>query len=122
MKPEESLHIACQRWLDMMALQDWRFGCVFHVPNGGQRHIAVARKLKAMGVKPGIPDYVCPVPSNGFNGMVVELKVPGGRLSEHQKRWMEIFKRLHYRCAVCYEVEPFKHGFLEYFNEPPSAG
>lgn len=53
---------------------------IFAIPNGGQRNIAVAAKLKAEGVTAGIPDLFIPAWS-----LWIEMKTPTGRLSEPQK-------------------------------------
>ena len=78
------------------ALADWldAIGVLwFHPPNGGFRHARVAAKLKAEGVKAGVPDvWICTPPPNvpDAPGCVVELKAKkGGRLSKHQRRWLD---------------------------------
>lgn len=58
---------------------------IFHIPNGGRRSISVAKKLRAEGVKPGVPDLYCPAWR-----MWIEMKrSKGGRLSKDQKDWIE---------------------------------
>lgn len=47
---------------------------IYHIPNGGQRHIRVAQKLKAEGVRAGVLDYCLPVPVGGYHGLYLELK------------------------------------------------
>ena len=39
----------------------WRRIPVFHIPGGGSRHPAEAARLKAQGVKAGVPDLCIPV-------------------------------------------------------------
>ena len=46
----------------------------FAVPNGGQRHPAVAAKLKAEGVRSGTADVVLLLPRAGFHGLLLEFK------------------------------------------------
>jgi hypothetical protein len=55
----------------------------FAIPNGGARHIAVAKKLQAEGVKPGVPDLCFLLP--GGRTAWLEMKIAGGRLSPDQK-------------------------------------
>lgn len=65
---------------------------LFAVPNGGLRSKAAAGKLKAEGVKPGVPDVCLPVPSADGQAacLWIELKrLKGGRLSEAQNAWIE---------------------------------
>ena len=54
----------------------------FHPPNGGHRHPVVAAKLKAQGVKPGVPDVV--IIWRG-RAIFIELKAHKGSLSDAQK-------------------------------------
>lgn len=54
---------------------------IFAIPNGEKRSISVARRLKAEGVKPGVPDLNVPE-----WGLWIEMKRrEGGRLSADQK-------------------------------------
>lgn len=57
----------------------------FHCPNGGYRHPAVAKKMKAMGVLPGVPDWTFNLPGPRF--AYLELKDHKGRQSEAQKQF-----------------------------------
>lgn len=67
----------------------------FHVPNGEHRHKAVAVRLKAQGVKAGVPDVLLPVRAGGFVGLVLELKRPSrrrakdGGVAPEQERWLD---------------------------------
>jgi hypothetical protein len=62
---------------------------LYHVPNGGKRTKATAGRLKAEGVKSGVPDINLDVPRRGFHGLRIELKrVKGGKQEETQKRWI----------------------------------
>ena len=85
------------RWLDMRGV-DW-----FHPPNGGARSVVVGRKLKEQGAKAGVPDVVIitPPPAGDFVGTVIELKTKTGRVSEHQKRWLETFAEHGWLTQVC---------------------
>ena len=42
---------------------------MFAIPNGGDRHPAVAGKLRDEGVKAGVPDIFLPVPRGKYHGM-----------------------------------------------------
>lgn len=50
------------------------FELIYHVPNGGHRAKAVAAKLKAQGVKAGIPDLALPMARGGYFGLYIEFK------------------------------------------------
>lgn len=49
---------------------------LFAVPNGGERNIIVAGKMKAEGVRAGVPDICLPVPRLGFHSLWIEMKKP----------------------------------------------
>lgn len=64
---------------------------LFHVPNGGNRHKATAVKLKAQGVRKGVPDLCLPVPRNDFHGLWIEMKrIRGGSVKPEQKDWHDL--------------------------------
>ena len=83
-KTEDQIQIEVARWLDHRLPKDWRW---YHPPNGGWRKKSTAGRLKAMGVKPGIPDCVICRP-NGPD-IYIELKSFGGVLQESQKSWRD---------------------------------
>lgn len=74
---------------------------LFAVPNGGDRNVIVAAKMKAEGVKPGVPDYLFPVKRGGFNGLAIELKSMTGTASREQKEWIEALRAQGWRAEVC---------------------
>lgn len=64
-----------------------------HIPNGGERNVIVATKLKAMGTKAGVPDLFLPVARHGVHGLYIELKKDwkfgGGKPSADQLEWRD---------------------------------
>lgn len=50
---------------------------MFAIPNGGLRNIITARKLKAEGVKAGIPDIFLPIARGMYHGLFIEMKRQG---------------------------------------------
>ena len=73
-----------------------------HVPNGGQRHIATAVRLKRLGVKRGVPDIVLPVSRKGFHGLYLELKKDKGKVSDQQKEWLLRLNQEGYMAVVAF--------------------
>ena len=84
---EDVEQVALAQYLDYKGLK-WA-----HVPNGGQRSKAVAGKLKAQGVKPGVPDcLIFETPPNYpmAKGVAIELKrIKGGTVSQEQRGWLD---------------------------------
>jgi hypothetical protein len=59
----------------------------YAVPNGGKRDMITASRLKAEGVKPGVPDVCYPVPLHGFHSLYLEFKAKGGTVAGDQMDW-----------------------------------
>lgn len=72
------------------------------IPNGGERHGAVAGKLKAEGVKPGVPDVSWPVARGGFIGLAIEFKHGDGAPSKEQRVRIDSLQREGWLVAVCW--------------------
>jgi len=70
--------------LDVQARPDMIW---FAIPNGGHRHIAVAKMMKDEGVKRGIPDLAFFFPEGRC--AFLELKVKDGQLSKHQREFRD---------------------------------
>lgn len=67
---------------------------MFAVPNGGHRALAVAAKLKAEGVKRGVPDVWGPFPRGRYCGLVIEFKRPGETTTPEQADWLAALARV----------------------------
>ena len=96
---------------------DWQWSLLYAIPNGGQRTLATAARLKATGVKAGFPDIGLPVACAGYHGLFIELKrartvgkrgtpIGGGSVQTKQDEWHTKLRNEGYRVAVC-------HGWLE---------
>lgn len=75
---------------------------MFAIPNGGFRHIQTAARLKATGVKAGVPDICLPVAVGHYHGLFIEMKRrKGGRVSDAQSEFMGMLRHQGYCCIVC---------------------
>lgn len=71
-------------------------------PNGGLRDPRTAARLKAEGVKPGVPDITVAVARGPWHGMFIELKRQvKGVVSAEQQRRMRALTEAGYHCIVC---------------------
>jgi len=87
------------------AKADPRWSMMFAIPNGGKRSIGVAVKMKAEGVKRGVPDIFLPVPVGQWCGMFLEMKVrQGGQVSKEQRAFMADLDA-RYRVAIAHGAE-----------------
>jgi hypothetical protein len=74
---------------------------LFAVPNGGVRNKVTAARLKAEGVKRGVPDMWLPVARGDCHGLVIELKAKGGRPTPEQRVWLAALEAQGWRALVC---------------------
>lgn len=79
---------------------------LFAVPNGGHRNKVAASKLKAEGVKAGVPDYLLPVVREsgfiGYVGLAIELKrMKRSQTSSEQIEWQIHLSSQGWRAVVC---------------------
>ncbi len=94
-----------------------------HIPNGGQRDKAVAAKLKAEGVKAGVPDLCLPVPRGKYHGLYIEMKAIGGSPTQEQKAWIAALTEQGYAAQVCVGFEEAKETIEQYLRLPkPEKG
>jgi hypothetical protein len=90
---------------------------LYHVPNGGMRSKATAGKLRAEGVKAGVPDVCLPVARGGYHGLYVELKRrKGGKLSDKQREWITFLEAQGYHACVCAGWEEARDCLLAYLD------
>ncbi len=82
---EDEAQRALIAWRETVVTREPRLALLYHIPNGGKRNAATAGWLKAMGVKPGMPDNHLPVAARGFHSCYCELKIGRRQPSEAQR-------------------------------------
>lgn len=88
------------KWFDLQHKE--YAGRLFAVPNGGQRNIIVATRLKAEGLRSGVPDLMLPVACGGYHGIFIEMKIEKGKLTESQSDWLGFLNAQNYYATACY--------------------
>jgi VRR-NUC domain len=77
---------------------------LYAIPNATASK-AQAGKLKAEGMKSGVPDICIPCAFDGFNALYIEMKSDDGRLSEKQIDWRDGLQALGNKVVTCRSVE-----------------
>ncbi len=75
---------------------------MFAIPNGGQRATVTAIRLKAEGVKAGVPDIFLPCPQENWAGLWIELKAGSNKPTDTQREWLAGLREQGYVTAVCW--------------------
>lgn len=113
---ESQTQIAYFHWVKLKESQDDRFLAVFAVPNAGARTPRAGARMKAEGLRAGIPDIFCSIPSKGYHGLYIELKKKGGKISPNQITYLDLFTKYNYLCKVCYSLSELIEVTEDYLN------
>ena len=116
---EHDEQVALFQWAELAAGRYPELREMFAVPNGGQRHKAVAGKLKAEGVKPGVEDVMLLVPRGQFRGLLIEMKrvnaVPSD-VKPEQRAWHDAHRARGFCVWVCKGFEDARRVVLDYLS------
>ena len=112
MTPAPKIKPTFHRWIgteddfqmSVAALMDEHTHNWFHVANerktktytraNGSKWNPEGARLKAKGVKSGIPDVMCLDKINGWEGLAIELKVHPNKATDNQKQWLDKLAKL----------------------------
>lgn len=95
---------------------------MFAIPNGGERNIRVAARLRAEGVKKGVLDIFLPVPIAAWHGLFIELKRPKsderkkGVVEPEQADWITYLQSVGYGAVTCYGWESARDTLIAYLT------
>jgi len=109
---EHDLQVACVQWFRLQ----YPNMMMFAIPNGGKRHIAVARKMKAEGVLVGVADLFLAQPTELLHGLFIEIKMPKNYQTDAQKEFELYCKSRGYGYEVCKSFDQFKDVVESYLN------
>ena len=119
---EHAEQVALLHWVRLHESRWPELTLLLAIPNGGHRHPAVAGKLKAEGVRSGIPDLYLPSARGGAYGLWIEMKAPGGKLSQRQKITLIQLREQGYSACVCYGWEDAARTLTDYLAWPRTRG
>ncbi len=101
-EPEHAEQAALLYWVRLHEARYPELRWLYAVPNGRGRSKSEAGKLKAEGVKRGVPDLALDVARDGYHGLRIEMKAPGklGTVSPDQRAWHEHLTTEGYMIAI----------------------
>lgn len=120
-RSEHDEQVAVIQWIDALA-GDHLARLIFAVPNGARTSISVAKRLKAEGLRKGVPDLMLPVARHGYHGLFIEMKRVGGVKSDTsiaQMGWHGALLEEGYRVTTCYGFEEARQTITAYLTPKP---
>ena len=114
---EHQEQAALFEWAAIKSRQIPELAYLYAVPNGGFRHKATAAKLKAEGVKRGVPDVALPVARGPYHGCWIEMKYGKNKPTSSQERWMEFLRGQGHYVTVCYSWEEASRELMDYLRQ-----
>lgn len=113
--PEHDAQVQVFQWAELMSNKYPELKLLMAIPNGAfygtgnnRGMWAIAKKMKAEGVRKGVPDIFLPIPvmdvANSYMkaGLWIEMKAGKNKPKEEQKWWLEQLDEYGYRVEVCY--------------------
>ncbi len=117
-KSEDTEQISVMNWAHWHTAEYPALKWLHHIPNGGSRNQLEAKKLKEMGVKPGVADLFLPCPKGCYHGMYIEMKYGNNRHTDRQKEFLADMAAAGYFAVTCYSFEDAKKVLEEYVTLP----
>ena len=94
-------------------------GFVMHIPNERKCSPRAGARLKAMGVRKGVPDYFIAVAKGAYHGLFLEMKRRDQRNRKkriEQDNWLEKLKDQNYCAEYVYGWEHASQVCKDYVN------
>lgn len=129
---EHAEQVALFQWAALEVKNYPQLKWLFAIPNGFFASSGQKNKMKAEGLRDGVPDICLPWPKRDHNaefdnqyfycGLWLEMKREiyrnraNGGCSEEQLAWHEYLKNVGYQVHVCYGWEDAKNAILEYLK------
>ena len=128
---EHDEQAALFRWAAFLAPRRPELRLLFAIPNGGARDARTAAKMKAEGVRPGVPDVCLPVARTGPDGRTygalwLEVKRPAARalfearragtLRPEQRAWLEALSGAGQAAIVAHGFEAARAAIEAYLD------
>lgn len=121
---EHSNQVALFQWSALETKNYPQLKWLYAVPNGFFASSGQKGKMKAEGLRDGVPDIMLPYPMYGksYAGLYIEMKREiyrkrkDGGLSEDQIKWLAYLNEVGYKAVICYGWEEARDTILEYLN------
>lgn len=104
-------------WAKLMEGRWPELGLLYHIPNEGKRSRTTGARMRAEGLRSGVPDICLPVARGGHHGLYIELKrVKNSRVTKEQLEWISALVAQGYVAAVCRGCDEAISLITDYLN------
>lgn len=117
---EHQIQKAFFNWIELHKSKFPILAGFFAIPNGGSRGKSEAGKLKAEGVRPGIPDVFNFESNARFKGLWIEFKTPGKEPRADQWAKMKQLRRAGYMAEWFDDWTKAANYTVDFYNLPES--
>ena len=105
------------RWAQLQSGRYPELKLLYHIPNEGFRSPATGARLRAEGLRRGVPDICLPAARGGYHGLYIELKrTKGGVASAEQLGWLVALREAGYAATICRGWDDARRRILEYLD------
>lgn len=118
MQKEELEQQTLFKWAKFAEVKYKELALMYHIPNEGKRSAVTGARMKAAGLRPGVPDICLPTAHGDYIGLYIEMKVRPNKPTENQKQWLRALREAGHFVAVCYTWEEAKDLIEEYLSLP----
>jgi hypothetical protein len=122
-RTEEKEQALLVRWSHRVAVRELmpELRWLHHSPNGGKRDAVTGGQMRALGVKPGFPDLILPVPRGTRPGLAIEMKRPDGtgRATTEQREWLDHFDASDWITCICINAVEARAVICDYLGHDP---
>lgn len=114
-------------WASLLAPQYPALAMMYAIPNGaklpyrvknGRRWSPEAQRLKAEGLRPGVPDWCLPVPGHGWHGVYVEMKFKDNKPTPEQQWWLDHLNDYGYLAVPAWSAREASEIVCEHLDIP----
>jgi hypothetical protein len=115
---EHQEQAALFEWAAMNEIREPWLRWLHAIPNGGKRDARTGARLKAEGVKAGVPDVFMPMTckSPTFHGLYIEFKSKTGKMTQKQLEFAAHARNLGYGYVLCYSWLSAARVITNYLN------
>lgn len=102
---EHANQVAVFLWASVHVKEFPELEWMYAVPNAGKRSFVVGARMKAEGLRSGVPDICLPVARGEWSSLYIEMKAGDNTLSDSQVKWKHGLTKLGNCVVTCWGWE-----------------